>query len=83
LIANNRQRGSSRSGVESKVSTQVDGLAPDNIRKFVARAHSLVELVDLQTLPPHAAEFLHASVVAGLNIVVSGGTQAGTDQAIF
>ncbi len=55
----------------------MDGLAPDNIRKFVARAHSLVELVDLQTLTPHAAEFLHASVVAGLNIVVSGGTQSG------
>jgi len=53
------------------------GYAAINIRKFVARAHSLVELVDLQTLTPHAAEFLHASVVAGLNIVVSGGTQSG------
>jgi len=53
------------------------GYAAINIRKFVARAHSLVELVDLQTLTPHAAEFLHASVLAGLNIVVSGGTQSG------
>ena len=53
------------------------GYAAINIRKFVARAHSLVGLVDLQTLTPHAAEFLHASVVAGLNIVVSGGTQSG------
>ena len=48
-----------------------------NIRKFVARAHSLAELVPLGTLTPHAARFLEASVVAGLNVIVSGGTQAG------
>lgn len=48
-----------------------------NIRKFVARAHSLSELVDLGTLTPHAARFLEASVTAGLNVIVSGGTQTG------
>lgn len=48
-----------------------------NIRKFVARAHSLVELVGLGTLTPTAARFLDASVAAGLNLIVSGGTQSG------
>jgi pilus assembly protein CpaF len=48
-----------------------------NIRKFVLRAHLLDELVELGTLTAHAASFLEACVVAGLNIVVSGGTQAG------
>jgi pilus assembly protein CpaF len=32
--------------------------------------------VDLGSVTPHAARFLQAAVVAGLNIVVSGGTQA-------
>lgn len=53
------------------------GFAAVNIRKFVARAHSLDDLVALGTLNAQAAGFLHASVVAGLNIVVCGGTQAG------
>ncbi|MEO6604463.1 MAG: ATPase, T2SS/T4P/T4SS family, partial [Aeromicrobium sp.] len=53
------------------------GFAAVNIRKFVARAHSLEDLVALGTIDQRAAEFLHASVLAGLNIVVSGGTQAG------
>lgn len=48
-----------------------------NIRKFVARAQSLPELITLGTLTPHAARFLEASVAAGLNVIVSGGTQAG------
>ena len=48
-----------------------------NIRKFVVRASRLTELVDLQSLTPSAALFLEASVRAGLNILVSGGTQAG------
>jgi pilus assembly protein CpaF len=53
------------------------GFAAVNIRKFVAKAHSLDDLVTLGTLHPQGAEFLRASVLAGLNIVVSGGTQAG------
>jgi pilus assembly protein CpaF len=48
-----------------------------NIRKFVLRAHSLDELVALGTLPVQAARFLEAAVVAGLNVLVAGGTQAG------
>jgi pilus assembly protein CpaF len=48
-----------------------------NIRKFVLTAHSLDELVGLGSMTQHAARFLEAAVVAGLNIIVSGGTQAG------
>jgi len=48
-----------------------------NIRKFVVRADRLEDLVRLGTLTPAAARFLDASVAAGLNILVAGGTQAG------
>src|SRR5215212_8087160 len=48
-----------------------------NIRKFVLQAHHLDELVGLGTLTAQVARFLEASVAAGLNILVSGGTQAG------
>ena len=48
-----------------------------NIRKFVARAHSLDELVLLRSLDEMAARFLAECVRAGLNIAVSGGTQTG------
>jgi pilus assembly protein CpaF len=48
-----------------------------NIRKFTVQANSLDDLVTLGTLSPQMAGFLVASVVAGLNILVSGGTQAG------
>jgi pilus assembly protein CpaF len=48
-----------------------------NIRKFVLTAHSLDELVELGTVTTAAAGFLDAAVVAGLNVIVAGGTQAG------
>jgi pilus assembly protein CpaF len=48
-----------------------------NIRRFVLPAVRLGELVTLGALPQSAATFLEASVAAGLNIVVAGGTQAG------
>ena len=48
-----------------------------NVRKFVVRASRLEELVGLGTLTAHAARFLDAAVAAGLNVLVSGGTQAG------
>lgn len=48
-----------------------------NIRKFVVAAEQLSDLVRLGTLTAAAADFLEASVVAGLNILVAGGTQAG------
>ncbi len=53
------------------------GFSAVNIRKFVVKAARLTDLVALGSLPQDAADFLAASVAAGLNIVVSGGTQAG------
>ena len=47
--------------------------------KFVLQAHSLDELVALGTLAAQAARFLEAATVSGLNILVSGGSQAGND----
>lgn len=48
-----------------------------NIRRHVLPATRLDDLVELGTLTESAARFLTAAVVAGLNIVVAGGTQAG------
>lgn len=48
-----------------------------NIRKFVVRIAALDELVALNSITEQAASFLEASVAAGLNILASGGTQAG------
>ena len=48
-----------------------------NIRKFVLKAARLTDLVRLGSMPPQAARFLEAAVLAGQNIVVAGGTQAG------
>ncbi len=50
-----------------------------NIRMFVQQANSLDELVELATLT--AARFLEAAVAAGLDILVSGGTEAGNTDA--
>ncbi len=47
------------------------------IRKFVLRAARLEGLVELGSITPAAARFLEASVRAGVNILVAGGTQAG------
>ncbi len=48
-----------------------------NIRKYVVRAGHLDDLVALGSLTPTAARFLGAAVAAGLNVLVSGATQAG------
>jgi pilus assembly protein CpaF len=53
------------------------GFSAVNIRKFVLRAARLEGLVELGSMPARAASFLEASVRAGLNILVAGGTQAG------
>lgn len=53
------------------------GFAAVNIRKFVLKASRLADLVRLESLTEQAAEFLEACVLAGVNIVVSGATQAG------
>lgn len=48
-----------------------------NIRKHVLRAAGLDDLVALGTLSAQAARFLDGCVAAGLNVLVSGATQAG------
>jgi len=48
-----------------------------NIRKFVAPATHLSDLVRIGTLTEPAAQLLEAAVVSGLNVVVAGATQAG------
>ncbi|GAA2198096.1 CpaF family protein [Sinomonas flava] len=48
-----------------------------NIRKFIVKASRLEHLVELGSLTPQAARFLAAAVAGGLNILVSGATQAG------
>ena len=53
------------------------GFSAVNIRKYVLRAARLHDLVELGSLTPRAAAFLEASVRAGLNVLVAGGTQAG------
>jgi pilus assembly protein CpaF len=53
------------------------GFSAVNIRKFVVRAAQLSDLVALGSLTEQAAGFLDASVRAGLNVIVAGGTQAG------
>ncbi len=53
------------------------GFSAVNIRKFVLRATSLHGLVELGSLSAQAARFLDASVRAGLNVLVAGGTQTG------
>jgi pilus assembly protein CpaF len=58
------------------------GFSAVNIRKFVLRAARLRDLVELGSMTPPAAAFLEASVRAGLNILVAGGTQAGKTTAL-
>jgi pilus assembly protein CpaF len=48
-----------------------------NIRKYIVRADHLGDLVRLGTLSAQAAELLVAAVRVGLNVIVSGATQAG------
>jgi len=48
-----------------------------NIRKFSDRVVDLDALVGRGSLPHHAAEFLRAAMLAGMNVLVSGATQAG------
>ncbi len=53
-----------------------------NIRKYIARASHPDDLVALGSLTPTAARFLGAAVAAGLNVLVSGATQAGKTTAL-
>ncbi len=47
------------------------------IRKFSRRPFTIEDLIRFGSLTPEIAEFLRASVIARLNIVVSGGTGSG------
>ncbi len=53
-----------------------------NIRRFVVRARSVSDLAAIGVLSQNAARFLEASVAAGLNILVAGGTQSGKTTAL-
>jgi pilus assembly protein CpaF len=53
------------------------GFAAVNIRKYVARAQSLTDLIELGTVDGTVATFLAGQVETGANVLVSGGTQAG------
>lgn len=53
------------------------GFSAVNIRKYVVRAARLDDLVAMGSMTTEAARFLRACVIAGLNIVVTGATQAG------
>uniref|UniRef100_UPI0030F376C0 CpaF family protein n=1 Tax=Nocardioides sp. GXZ039 TaxID=3136018 RepID=UPI0030F376C0 len=70
-------RGKPRSAAHSRRRPKTSGTQAAYIRKFVLRAGRLDELVELGSLSQRAAAFLEASVRAGLNIMVAGGTQAG------
>jgi len=48
-----------------------------NIRKFVMSLTTLDQLVGIGSISDQGARFLEASVAAGLNILVAGGTQTG------
>lgn len=48
-----------------------------NIRKHIAQSRSLQNLADADLMSQEIADFLLEAVDAGLNILVSGGTQAG------
>ena len=48
-----------------------------NIRKFSDRVMTLEALVGLGSMPQPAADFLRSAMLAGLNVLVSGATQAG------
>lgn len=48
-----------------------------NIRKFVSRAKTLDDLVRSGSLSPQAAEYLATCIGSGMNVLVSGATQAG------
>lgn len=65
----------------SRVNAIIPPLAIDGpsitIRKFSEDPFQVKDLVSFGTLTPKMAEFIHACVLARLNIIVSGGTGSG------
>ena len=47
------------------------------IRKFLPNKMTIEDLIQLESLTEHMAEFLQACVAARLNIIISGGTSSG------
>jgi len=47
------------------------------IRKFLPNKMTIEDLIQLESLTRHMAEFLQACVAARLNIIISGGTSSG------
>ncbi len=54
----------------------IDGPAV-SIRKFLPNRMAIEDLIALDAITPHMAEFLRACVVARLNILITGGTSSG------
>jgi len=65
----------------SRVNAVIPPVAIDGpsitIRKFGKSKLSVEQLIELKSLTPIMAEFLHACVIAKMNIVISGGTGSG------
>ncbi len=65
----------------SRVNVVVEPVSVDgpviSIRKFLTNRMSVEELIELDALTNHMAEFLRACVVARLNILISGPTSSG------
>ncbi|HEU4812497.1 MAG TPA: CpaF family protein [Nocardioides sp.] len=65
----------------SRVNAIIPPLALDGskltIRKFAEDPYTIQDLIDFDTLTPHAAQVLEACVRGRLNVMVSGGTGAG------
>jgi pilus assembly protein CpaF len=87
VLACGRRLDTSRPFVDAQLSdgTRLHAVIPGitrrhwavNLRRYVVRAAQLAELVAVDCLTEDAAELLRRSMAAGLNIVVTGGTQSG------
>ncbi len=65
----------------SRVNVVIPPVAIDgpvvSIRKFLPNRMAMADLIALDAITPHMAEFLRACVVARLNILITGGTSSG------
>ncbi len=65
----------------SRVHVMIPPVAVDGpcitIRKFLENKMSINDLIALQSVTEHMAEFLRACVAARLNIIITGGTSSG------
>jgi pilus assembly protein CpaF len=65
----------------SRVNAVIPPVAIDGpsltIRKFMKEKLSIDQLISLETITPHMAEFVRACVISKFNIIISGGTGSG------